>query len=229
MLRVTAEFVVIVVGVLVAFAVDDWATDRAERAEARRYIERLAVEVRNDSAVYETFFLPALARSDSVLLDVRAVAMGRASVPRDTVSFLVDLAATSATPLLSTIGSTYDEMLATGSLNVLEPPELRSAIVAYYSAVNLAKVTSESRESAYPAFVRSYLPDARAAYADNPASLETTLRSYGLRQAVEMVGTRAFLDALNQHAAYISVMRPTVLLLQADAHDLIRRLDEAGR
>jgi hypothetical protein len=46
--RLVAEFLVIVVGVLVALGVDQWVQDRQDRALEAEYLERLLADVRYD-------------------------------------------------------------------------------------------------------------------------------------------------------------------------------------
>ena len=47
--RLLLEFVVIVLGVLVALAADRWAQDRADRDLEAAYVQRLTNEIRGDS------------------------------------------------------------------------------------------------------------------------------------------------------------------------------------
>jgi hypothetical protein len=48
--RLVAEFLVIVVGVLVALGVDSWAGDRADRVLEREYLHRLLDDVNSPSS-----------------------------------------------------------------------------------------------------------------------------------------------------------------------------------
>lgn len=225
-LRVSAEFVLIVVGVLVAFAVDDWAARRSARMEEARYLERLLSDVRRDSALYEDLFLPSLVRAESILVETRPIARGDAPFPADTIDFLENLAYTHVTPVLSISGTTYDELLATGTLSLLQSQDLRSEVVAYYSSVRVASARGESREAGYPALVRAYLPEYPGVFSD-PGSTEELLRSYGVREAAAMVRTSEFMREMHRHLAYLAVMRGSIADLHSQAMLLIPRLDEA--
>lgn len=58
--RLTGEFVVIVVGVLFALAVDSWVSDASDRELAREYLQRLLEDVRYDLGKYT--FLDSIGR-----------------------------------------------------------------------------------------------------------------------------------------------------------------------
>ena len=223
-----AEFVVIVVGVLVAFGVQDWSDRRSDRLAESQYLERLAADLRADSAIFVDRFIPSLAFSDSVLQVTRSIARGAAPFPVDTISFLADLSETQAAPFLWIMGETYDELLATGSLAVLESPELRSAVVSYYSFKHVAGARGESLASSYPELIRAHLPDGVSSryFVENQAT-EQMLRDYGVPDAVAMIQSAEFRRAMNQHLAYLGTIQPTVADLLIRAEQLIPRLDEA--
>ncbi len=67
-LQWAAEFVVIVVGVLVALGVDSWASERSDRVLERDYLERLLDDVRYD--LREACRVPGADDAITVLLTV---------------------------------------------------------------------------------------------------------------------------------------------------------------
>jgi hypothetical protein len=227
--RSMAEFVVIVVGVLVAFGVQDWADRRSHRQVEALYLERLAEDVRADSALYADRFIPNLAFSDSILRLTQPVARGVAPFPADTISFLADLSMTHHTPFLWILGEVYEELLSTGSLTLIESPDLRSAVVSYYSFKRVAGARAESRASTYPQLIRAYLPEDLLMSRDYPSDedVEKMLRSYGALEAAELVRTADFGRALNQHLAYLAIMRATTAELLVETEQLLPQIEEA--
>ncbi len=225
--RMAAEFVVIVVGVLVAFGVQDWADRGSDRLAEVQYLERLAADLRGDSAIVADRFIPDLASSDSILRVTQRIARSAAPFPVDTISFLADLSRTQSAPFFWILSETYDELLATGSLAVLESSEVRSAVVSYYASKLVAGARAESRASTYPELIRAYLPEVSSAYYSLDRDTEQVLRDYGLADAVGMIRTAEFRRALNQQLAYLDIVRSTLADLLSRAEQLILVLDKA--
>ena len=225
--RVFAEFAVIVFGVLVAFSVEDWGNERADRLLEEQYLDALATDLRVDSVNLATFHIPNLTRRLTALEAIWPVARGAAPVPVDTIGFLQEVARSHRTPFLTAGGRTFEELLATGSLRLLESAELRSALVEYYRSRNVAAVRSQSRESGYADLVRAYLPEAvgssRVPIGDQES--EALLRRFGVSEAVEAVRTAEFVRSMNQQFNYLYLIRPTLDDLLDELEELIPRVD----
>lgn len=129
------EFLVVVVGILVALAVDDWRQAKADRALEQHLLASLVQDLEADS-------------SDAALQD------GATSRVFDSAARLlavIDSQTAGTTPQMSADGlsqhlarlvflaeleisdGTYSEMIATGSIRVLRDPELRRQVSRYYS------------------------------------------------------------------------------------------------
>jgi hypothetical protein len=124
--RLAAEFVVIVLGVLLALAADRWNEGRSATAAESAYLTRLIDEIRADSTKMEAFLtrLPEHLASRDSLLGVLA----------DSVS-PPNLAATilrTATQLDLDPPNAWRELEALGSLSTLGDPEVREAVATYY-------------------------------------------------------------------------------------------------
>ena len=147
-----AEFVVIVLGVLAALAVESWSEDREDRVLEELYLSRLQVDLRNDleqigRARWASF---AQARATTTLLfsldDPLASEVPTFTESAESIDFTVP-----ATKVISdtTMGelvwmakrfralvpsqSTYQEMLATGRFQVINDDLLRASVIEYYS------------------------------------------------------------------------------------------------
>ena len=156
--RWIGEFVVIVLGVLVALAVDDWRDYRADRALERHLLVRLAADLKADEADLE-FSRALVARRLWVLREVVSKVAGsedRQLVPPDSLlnpgrarslleaqgrsGLLLErwepiqqpLGSFTAFPEFDLSDDSYREMLASGALQTIEDADLRSAILAYY-------------------------------------------------------------------------------------------------
>ena len=150
--RFAGEFIVIVLGVLAALAVDSWSEDRNDRVLEENYLSRLKVDLERDlqqigRARWASF---AQARATTTLLfsigDPLAGEIPEFTENIQSIDFTVP-----ATEVISdtTMGdlvwfakrvrsfspsqSTYDEMLATGRLLVIYDQQLRTDVINYYS------------------------------------------------------------------------------------------------
>lgn len=153
------EVLIIVLGVLLALAVDDWRQSRQDRALEAALLERMRDELLADAADLASARREVLARLwvlDAVLAHVGdqaatlrlrpelldslqnpvAVDSLRAEVGRAPVSTLDPIERPLATflrwPEFDLSDGAYQEMLATGSLRIVRDAELRSAVMLYY-------------------------------------------------------------------------------------------------
>jgi hypothetical protein len=221
-LRALAEFAVILVGVLAAFAVDDWATDRADRADERRYLTELLGDIRADSAVIERQ-IALLATVRSRLAELAPVARSEAPVPADTIAFLRQVAGSHIYPLGLGPQTTFRELLATGSLRLIRSPELRSAVIGYYDLKDITELRGQARASGFGDLVRSYLPE--SIRLENATHAEELLRQMSVRRAVEAFRTEDFESGMNRHLNYLDDIELALDQLSLTANRLILRID----
>jgi hypothetical protein len=131
-IRLVAEFFVIVVGVLVALGVDSWATSQRERALEAEYLARLLDDVRFD--------LDELAMVDSVSR-IGIDASRRLTDPSilETMSpgQVVSAAwAVANTRVADLSRSTFDELINSGQIEVIHSNAVRRELASYNRAIN---------------------------------------------------------------------------------------------
>jgi hypothetical protein len=223
--RGLAEFVVIVVGVLVAFALDDWANRRADRNAEAAYLSALAADLRADSSVLVGAHIPNVERAQSVLARLGPIVHNSQPFPADTVALLKDIARSHIFILRVGARTTFDELLATGALRLLDQAELRAAVVAYYSFKDLADLRGELRASEYGDMVRGMVPESVASAPDVPLS-EQALREFGMSRAAGMIRTSQFLEAMNRQRNYLAGTQTTLSDLLERAQLLLKRVDD---
>jgi len=146
--RGVAEFVLIAVGVFVGLAADEWRQTRNDREEEGQYVRRLLVDLADDSSAHDALESRSVAKIPALL---RLAATERLSDPDLAAQAAVDLTdATlsftwSAFPLRR---NTFNELVSTGRLSLIQDPELRESIAAYYSlAENYAAALLRRREA----------------------------------------------------------------------------------
>ncbi len=129
------EFVIIVVGVLAALAVGQWADYRNDRELEVEYLDRLRVDLRADiqnftrlERVFET-----KARIIQDLLDQSVPAL----LSRNPEELMQDLEYSGYTALPANQSATYNELLSTGRLALVQNVALIDALLHYYKEFEL--------------------------------------------------------------------------------------------
>jgi type II secretory pathway pseudopilin PulG len=185
--RLAAEFVVIVLGVLVALAADRWIQAVDEAQQETEYLLRLAVDLSADSAVLERASAMESLRVEWGwhLLDLlREVP---STVPA-TAETLLQIDWLHYGPALPSNSNTWDEILATGNLSLLQDEDLRDDLAAYYRLADfledIERTWAEEYTTYRAAAVRSLTPEQRA----------LASRRYGDRIGIRLPGTTARQD-----------------------------------
>lgn len=128
--RLAAEFLVIVVGVLVALAVDQWRESINDRTAEAEYLDRLLIDLRQDSGMVSGDRAQGAAKAvdlQRVLENLRDPDIVR----RQPSLAWPNLSRTFARPNLQT--TTFDELTTTGGLILIQNNDLRSRIGEHYT------------------------------------------------------------------------------------------------
>jgi hypothetical protein len=127
--RLAAEFVVIVVGVLVALAVDQWRESVSDQAAEAQYMDRLLIDLQRDSLTVSLERAQA-GRKASDLARVLQDLTDPEAIRRQPSLAWPNLARTFARPNIR--ATTFDELTSTGGLTLVRNEALRSQIGEYY-------------------------------------------------------------------------------------------------
>jgi hypothetical protein len=221
--RLFAELTIIVVGVLIAMAVDNWNTARGERALEQHYLRGLAADLRGDSATFQRTFLPAVVQKDSALHEIAPIVRGT-RVLKDTLGFLetVSLGGRlgTRTRLTLTRRTTFDELSMTGNLVLIRSTELRAKIVDHYFQMEIQSDRLVSRIADYPMYVHQYYPAELRG-----AKTEEDVRAFGLKRAVRGFSSERFQSLLNQEMNYAAFARPMLERAAEDVNTLLSLVD----
>lgn len=145
------ELVIVTAGVLIALAIDQWNSDRLDRAEEARIIQRLIADLRSDLEGY-AFGVGVLDRKDAALAGVLSATAGTNEASYDSRSLLADVIASGGYGWnqYRALRTTFDELLSSGRLSLIRSAELRAQISAYYAFDVSAADRIEERETPYP-------------------------------------------------------------------------------
>ena len=128
---VGVEVLVVVIGLLVAFQLDDWRQDWAERRQERDYVGRLISDVQTDVPDIEGAIALGQMRLELVDFLVRVSTEPEAASAMP-VLFMgaISQAAYTYTPQLTS--HTFENLRATGDLRIIRDESLKDALFAYY-------------------------------------------------------------------------------------------------
>lgn len=222
-IRMGAEFLVIVVGVLVALAVDEWSSSVQERELEREYLQSLSIDLAEDSAAYAGALAPNLEEALAALRTIVPVARGVEAMPIDTVGFVrLMWESRFSVTQFEERRTTFEELLATGNLNLIRSAELRASIVSYYEQVRMSTSRSERGRSAYAQLLFGYLPAFSGGELDDPAT-----RHRVLADLAQLVRSEEFLREANRHRVWLNFQLSQISRLQGLLSSLQTQLAQA--
>jgi hypothetical protein len=126
------EFVLVVVGVLLGFKINDWGTEREHARERAEATARLLEEAQQDVDYLQHAVDEQKQLSDALNFVLERIAAG--SVPTDqNERFATGLYALEGLPPLAPPSSVYDDIVSSGALSAIGDADLRSQIAAYHA------------------------------------------------------------------------------------------------
>lgn len=132
--RVAAELGIIVLGVLIALGADEWRQSEIEKATELRYRERLLADlIEGESRLNNT-----ISRLESVSADLDfliSMEFG-ASSDDELVGRFANASAYGGSSERYDHDDTYDELISSGNLSMIESAGIRENLGSYYAFVN---------------------------------------------------------------------------------------------
>lgn len=189
MARLGAEGLVIVLGVLVALAVDRWATGLDERTLEESYIEHLVENFSADSVQLATSVEEAESRR---ALAIQILQGDESTALLEPERFLRDFETLPWWAPVEYSRETWDELVSTGRLSLIRDAALRSSVSRYYNHIEwLALLETDWDEQLEEYEVRAWrvlpplirlqvvgaLPDASPPVALGPDDVQTVFRT----------------------------------------------------
>jgi hypothetical protein len=129
--QAATEFVVIVFGVLVALAVDEWRSEREDRITEHEYIARIRSDILADIDKFGELERRFQSKAETIkeLTDHPDSDL----FSRDTKILLEGLRSSAYVALPDSRSTTFDELMSTGRLALIENVKQRDALSQYYS------------------------------------------------------------------------------------------------
>lgn len=130
--QVVLELALLILGILIALAVDGWMDDRRDARAERRYLELMVQELDRDLEMLDEYFDFEERQVEDGILAYRALREGVA--PEDREAVATALTRLIARRTLRFNGSTYVDLLSTGNLRLIRNAQLRDRIVGLYES-----------------------------------------------------------------------------------------------
>jgi hypothetical protein len=222
MTALVAEFVLIVAGVLVALALDQWRGRLQDSALEQAYVARLRSDLARDTAAFR-WFGEILDTKDEVLHQLLLPPAEQAwnGAPAEQLSRLRYSTFFGLPPITT---ATFNELLSTGKVNLLRSGELRGELASYYAFYTRLTAILDVLPGSYRAIVWASLPgDAEHRARRDAAAADTATVRLGLAR---LGGNPQLHDAVNHELYYSAGLREYLAVAQQRALTLLRTLDD---
>ena len=160
------ELLIIIIGVLVSLAIDQWNDDRVDRATERLAISRIRTDIQSDMEDFELRSRILDIKEDSLLRVRRALEIGSAN---DAEALLIDIIDSANFGWNQGLAhrSTFDDLLGSGNLRIIQDPDIRLQIAEYYRSSDDEHIRTEERETPYPDLTYRLVPRGRSGIGDS--------------------------------------------------------------
>ena len=224
--RSVAEFAIIVLGVLAAFAVENWKESHAESILEAQYLERLVSDVTFDVERLQ-FTINLAEQKNQALRTVRSW-----SSDSDRPELLIKGLRRAiylgwSLPALNT--ATIEDLNSTGRLGLIEDTDLRRAILDYYRDMNNVRERLERRMTPFPTYIYSIvvpelLSDDEAEYAAALTECQATCK-----MTVNAAETGEFQRLVSAEANYGRMIESLLSVFIEQAREMQNRLRAATK
>jgi hypothetical protein len=153
---IAIEFVLLVLGVFLGIQVANWNEDRLTRDKAVVFTERLRDDLRMEAWRYQ--FLLAYYQDVRDATEAAADALS-GKAPLSNEDFLVNAYRATQYKQGAPRRATYDELISTGNIGLIEDRKLLFLAVRAYSVSAIDNMVKEGVESPYRALFRMSLPN----------------------------------------------------------------------
>jgi hypothetical protein len=223
------ELLIVVIGVLIALAIDQWNDDRLDRVEEVDAIARILVDIQMDLQDFD-FRLKAVEAKEDSLLRVKTYLVD--GTPNDPAAFLRDIIGGADFGWNQGLArrSTYDNLLESGKLGIIANASVRSLISDYYRYYQDSHNRIDERETDYPALSYRLVPR-RISYSQNEGivwerEVESGLSDMQLSELVVLVQGSLIREHVVAELNLARFIRGTELDLKGRALTLISQLKE---
>jgi len=129
-----SELVIVVAGVLIAFAADGWRQERQDRSLELELVQALIEDLRIDTAAISSLAAVTQERAEYARLVLSAFETGTTALAPDEFVRAIEFGNYFSYPNYST--ATIDDLTSTGRLRLIRSAEVKDAIADYYAEID---------------------------------------------------------------------------------------------
>ena len=168
------EFLLIVAGILVALQIQNWNEERKDRVEERTIVSRLIEDLNDDLAAFDLSMNNWRAKNDSLNRLRNNFSENKVSSP---LSFLNDIMTSThfGWTQRPPNRTTFDDIVGTGKLGIVDNREIRDHISDYYAYFTLQLERTDDRRTNYADLAYQLIPRASSLEVDSDRGLESGL------------------------------------------------------
>jgi hypothetical protein len=192
------ELFIVVVGVLIALAIDQWNSDRLERQEEAIAVASLLDELRLDINFFDSRLEGINAKEEALLRVRRALVNQRVDTPQQFLEDVI-LGANFGWNQGGANRETYNDLLGAGKLNIIDDSKLRLRIATYYDYVAGSSPRMDERETAYPGLSYQLVPRQRVDLSAEALAVERGLEQGLLDEELRLIVANVMNSPINQH------------------------------
>ncbi len=150
------EFILLVIGVFLGIQVANWNQEREANLKSKVFTERLRNDLRGEDWTYQfliTYNREVLANANRAVEALE----GKAAISDE--ALLVSAYRATQYRNRNQRGSTYDELISTGSIDLIRDRTLRDTAIRFYNLTVFDSLVREGMESRYRETFRTSLPN----------------------------------------------------------------------
>lgn len=154
--RLSAEFLVVVTGILLALAINTWWQGVETRQRERDYLADLVVDFEENAARLRDAAAEAdeVMEAAQILLRLDTAAQGR-TLGLDSLNYL--LQTLSILPTFQPVTRTYDNILGAGELQTISSPDIRMLLADFESQLRLTGTVEQTQERQFVSLFVPYI------------------------------------------------------------------------
>jgi hypothetical protein len=227
-LNAIGELLIIVVGVLIALAIDQWNANRLERQEEADAVSRILIDLQTDLDDF-AFRLKSVSAKEQSLARVRSTLTQDIAVEPEQLLTDIIVGADFGWNQGFAQRPTYDNLMASGRLGIIQNADVRDEISNYYRLYEDEHIRIDERETGYPALSYQLVPRRGLDEVGDGVTLERTLDPELSEEQmiilVDLIRSGPIADHVTAELNLARFIREVELTLQWRAKKLVGELE----
>lgn len=208
------EIILVVLGILIALQINTWNQARIERNNESLYLRSILTELIINNQYNKNVFWTRYEKKLDGLIQAKAFAEERLEI-KDPVKFIntVSLGAMSSGGYDMGDDFVYEELVSSGSMNLLSDDKIKKAVIDYYANLNVR----ENRLKIHSTDFLSFISDIKPFDSENPRNVS----QYDQAEALVAFKTDEFRKLVDSEISYTYKLRDYLLKQEQMSNEII--------